>query len=134
MLMKNQYLVRFWHHPGPFVQYMDINGSLGRFLGFWTTFDNALYSYSGIEGISVAAAETKNPRHAIPMASKRIFFRIVLFYGLSMFMVGLVVSSKNPALLSGSGNGSESPFVIAARSAGIKVLPSIINAVVLTSA
>ncbi|KKY15186.1 putative amino acid transporter [Phaeomoniella chlamydospora] len=125
---------RYWRNPGPFVQYLGIGGSLGRFLGFWTTFNNALYAYSGIENITMAAAETKNPRRAIPMAARRIFIRILLFYVVSIFMVGLVVPSDDPNLLHSSGTASQSPFVIAARRAGIKVIPSIINAVVLTSA
>ncbi|KAJ5107812.1 hypothetical protein N7456_004487 [Penicillium angulare] len=125
----------YWKAPyGPFVQYLGVEGSLGRFLGFWTVFNNALYAYSGIENITVAAAETKNPRQAIPMAARRIFIRILLFYVITMFMVGLVVSSTDPNLLNSSGTASESPFVIAAREAGIKVVPSIINAIVLTSA
>lgn len=125
----------YWKSPyGPFVQYLGFSGSLGRFLGFWTVFNNALYAYSGIENITVAAAETRNPRQAIPMAARRIFIRILLFYVLSIFMVGLVVSSADPNLLDSTGTASQSPFVIAARNAGIKVVPSIINAVVLTSA
>jgi amino acid transporter len=125
----------YWRSPyGPFQQYLDIPGSLGQFLGFWTAFNNALYAYSGIEGITVAAAETKNPRRAIPMAAKRIFIRILLFYVLTIFMVTLVVSSQDPDLLGSTGTATSSPFVIAARNAGIKVVPSIINAVVLTSA
>ncbi|KAF7959651.1 hypothetical protein EAE96_001266 [Botrytis aclada] len=125
---------RYWRDPGAFVQYLGIGGSLGRFLGFWTTLNNALYAYSGIENITVAAAETKNPRRAIPMAAKRIFIRILLFYVLTIFMVGLVVPSDDPNLLQSSGTAAQSPFVIAAKNAGIKVIPSIINAVVLTSA
>ncbi|RAH78865.1 hypothetical protein BO86DRAFT_391476 [Aspergillus japonicus CBS 114.51] len=125
---------RYWRDPGPFVQYLGIGGSLGRFLGFWTALNSALYSYSGIENITVAAAETRSPRHAIPMAARRIFVRILLFYVLTIFMIGLVVPSDDPNLLGSSGTASESPFVIAARNAGIKVVPSIINAVVLTSA
>jgi amino acid transporter len=125
---------QYWRNPGPFVQYLDIGGSLGQFLGFWTTFNNALYAYSSIETITVAAAETRNPRQAIPQAAKRIFVRILLFYVLSIFMVGLVVPSNDPDLLGSTGTASASPFVIAARNAGIKVVPSIINAVVLTSA
>lgn len=125
----------FWRSPyGPFQQYLDVPGPLGQFLGFWTAFNNALYAYSGIESITVAAAETKNPRRAIPMAAKRIFIRIVVFYVLTIFMVTLVVSSADPDLLGSSGTASASPFVIAARNAGIKAVPSIINAVVLTSA
>ena len=125
---------QYWRNPGPFVQYLGIPGAAGRFAGFWTTFTSALYAYASIETISLAAAETQNPRRAIPMTAKRIFFRIILFYVLTIFMVGLVVPSDDPTLLQSTGNASQSPFVIAARRAGIKVVPSIINAVILTSA
>lgn len=72
----------YWRNPGPFVQYLGIGGALGRFLGVWTSLNNALYAYSGIETITVAAAETKSPRQAIPQAAKRIFIRILVFYGM----------------------------------------------------
>lgn len=125
---------RYWRHPGPFVQYLGYAGSLGRFMGFWTTLGNAVYAYSGIENISLAAAETQNPRRNIPKAAKRIFWRVSIFYVLTIFMVGLVVPSNNDKLLHSTGTASQSPFVIAASIAGIKVVPSIINAVILTSA
>ncbi|KAJ5908124.1 hypothetical protein N7495_000806 [Penicillium taxi] len=126
---------RYWHSPtGPFVQHLGVAGSLGQFLGFWQTFNNALYAYSGIENITVAAAETQNPRRAIPMAARRIFIRILLFYVLTIFMATLCVSSADEHLLRSTGTAARSPFVIAARAAGIKVVPSIINAVVITSA
>ncbi|ROV86872.1 hypothetical protein VMCG_10801 [Cytospora schulzeri] len=125
---------RYWRNPGPLVQYLGVAGSLGRFLGFWTTFSNAVYSFAGIEAISIAAAETKAPRRNIPIAAKRIFWRVALFYVLSIFFVGMLVPSNDVNLLNSSGTASESPFVIAASRSGIKVVPSIINAVVLTSA
>ncbi|KAK0118313.1 hypothetical protein ONS95_012607 [Cadophora gregata] len=125
---------QYWRRPGPFVQYLGITGSLGRFLGVWTALNNALYAYSGIENITMAAAETKSPRRAIPDAAKRIFVRVLLFYVISIFMVGLTVPSDDPDLARYSGTATTSPFVIAAKRAGIKVVPSIINAVILTSA
>lgn len=48
-------------------------------------------------------------------------------------MVGLVIPSDDPHLKK-HGGAAGSPFVIAAARAGIKVVPSIINAVVITSA
>jgi amino acid transporter len=72
----------YWRNPGPFVQYLGVGGALGRFLGVWTSLNSALYAYSGIETITVAAGETKSPRQAIPQATKRIFFRILIFYGM----------------------------------------------------
>ncbi|KAK9780225.1 hypothetical protein SCAR479_02862 [Seiridium cardinale] len=124
---------KYWQDPGVFVQYLGVPGALGRFMGFWSTFNSAIYSYSGIETITMAAAEIDCPRRAIPQAAKRIFVRIILFYVISIFMVTLVVASSDPSLLSASST-SASPFVIAANNAGIKVVPSIINAVVITSA
>lgn len=102
--------------------------------GFWTVFNNAVYAYSGVENISLAASETRNPRRNIPIAAKRIFWRVGIFYVLSIFMVGLLVPSTDEDLLNSSGTAAASPFVIAASRAGIKIVPSIINAVVLTSA
>lgn len=103
-------------------------------MGFWTTFSNAVYAYSGIENISIAAAETQSPRRNIPIAARRIFWRVVIFYVLSIFFVGLIVPSNDENLLHSTGTAAQSPFVIAASNAGIKVVPSIINFVVLTSA
>jgi amino acid transporter len=57
------------------------------------------------------------------MAAKRIFIRILIFYVLTIFMIGLVVPSNDPNLLQSTGTASQSPFVIAARLAGIKVIP-----------
>lgn len=125
---------KYWRDPGPFVQYLGYGGALGQFMGFWTTFNNAIYSYSGIENISVAAAETQSPRRNIPIAAKRIFWRVAVFYVLSIFFVGMLVPSDDENLLSGGGDATASPFVIAATRAGISVVPHIINFVVLTSA
>lgn len=124
----------YWRSPGPFTQYLGYPGALGQFLGFWTTFSNAVYAYSGIETISVAAAETQSPRRNIPIAAKRIFWRVAIFYVMSIFFVGMLVPSDDEQLLSGTGTATASPFVIAATRAGIQVVPHIINFVVLTSA
>lgn len=88
--------------------------------------------------VVVAAGETENPRRNIPKAVRRVFWRIAIFYVLSIFLVSMCVSSKDPRLLNAIEKGAPgvaaSPFVIAIANSGIKVLPTIINAVVLSSA
>lgn len=84
--------------------------------------------------MSVAAAETQKPRQNIPLACKRVFARVALFYVLAVLIVGMLIPSNDPNLNDTSGTAAQSPFVIAAGRAGIKVVPSIINAVVLMSA
>jgi len=81
-----------------------------------------------------SAAETKSPRQNIPKACKRVFWRVGIFYILSLFVVSLIVSSEDPLLLNSSGTASASPFVVAAHRAGINSVASLINGVVLTSA
>jgi amino acid transporter len=124
---------RYWNNPGPFVEYL-VSESWDSFLGFWAVMNNAVYSFAGVESLSVAAAETKNPRQNIPKACKRVFARVSIMYILSVLIVGILVPSNDPSLDDISGTAAQSPFVTAATRAGISVVPSIINAVVLTSA
>ncbi|KAI1139626.1 proline-specific permease [Hypoxylon sp. FL0543] len=124
---------RYWHDPGPFVEYV-ATGDWGRFLGFWGVLTSAVFSFAGVESLAMAAAETQNPRRAIPRACKRIFIRVLLFYMLAVFVVGLLVASDDERLDDSSGTAAQSPFVIAASAAGISAIPSVVNAIVITSA
>jgi amino acid transporter len=89
--------------------------------------------------VGLAAAETKNPRKSLPKAAKQVLWRVALFYIINLLIVGLNVPYTDSQLL-GSGTAAAagvdtkaSPFVLAIQNAGIKVLPSIINSVVLIS-
>lgn len=124
---------KYWQDPGPFVEFIG-SGPWGYFLGFWQALSGAVFSFAGVESIAMAAAETRDPRNAIPAACKRVFIRIFLFYMLAILVVGMLVASNDPRLDDSSGNAAQSPFVIAASAAGIPAIPSIVNAVVITSA
>ncbi|KAF2126920.1 amino-acid permease inda1 [Dothidotthia symphoricarpi CBS 119687] len=123
---------RYWKE-GAMKEYVG-TGSTGRFTGLWSTLVNAAFSYGGVEMVAVAAGEAENPRKNIPKAVRRVFWRILFFYVLGSFIIGVTVSSNNPGLTAGTGDGRSSPWVIAINSASIPVLPHIINAVILTSA
>ncbi|KAJ7367999.1 amino acid permease/ SLC12A domain-containing protein [Mycena albidolilacea] len=125
---------RYWKNPGPFVQYNDIPGVKGRFLGWWAVMTQAAFSYIGTEIVAIAAGEAKNPRRNLPKAIKRVYIRILLFYIGGVIIIGLLVPSNDKGLNLGSGTAASSPFVIAIQRSGIKALPSIINACLLTSA
>jgi amino acid transporter len=125
---------RYWKDPGPFTDYHGITGPKGHFLGTCSVATQAAFSYLGTEAVAIAAAEARNPRRNIPKAIRRVYFRVLVFYIGGVFIIGLLVPSNNPLLNLNSANASASPFVIAFNEAGIKVLPSIINAAILTSA
>ncbi|KAH7141612.1 AAT family amino acid transporter [Dactylonectria macrodidyma] len=128
---------RYWKNPGAMKEYV-AEGDLGRFLGFFSTLVNAAFSYGGIETVAVAGGEAKNPRRNIPKAVRRVFWRIAFFYVLGALAIGVTVPYNDPNLLSAQKSGAKgaaaSPWVIAISRANIKVLPSIINAVILSSA
>ncbi|TFY78492.1 hypothetical protein EWM64_g5521 [Hericium alpestre] len=121
-------------HPGPFVQYHGISGSEGRFLGWWAVMTGAAFSFIGTEITAIAAGEAKNPRRNLPKAIRRVYVRILLFYVGGVIIIGWLVPSSDPRLVLSSGTAAASPFVIAIQNSGIKVLPHIINACLLTSA
>ena len=125
---------RYWNSPGAMREYLT-KGSAGRFLGLWSVFVNASFSYGGVEMVAVAAGEAENPRVNIPKAIRRVFWRILFFYVLGTLAIGVLVPYNDSKLLGASKNDSaSSPWVIAAVNAGVEGLPSIINAVILTSA
>ncbi|KJX97683.1 hypothetical protein TI39_contig472g00003, partial [Zymoseptoria brevis] len=125
---------RYWHHPGPWVNYNDIKGSPGHFLGLLSAFVNASFSFIGIETVVISAAESVHPHRAIPRSASLVTYRIGFFYILGALLIGLIVDPRNPDLVSGSGNAKSSPWVIAINEAGIVALPSIVNACILISA
>lgn len=90
--------------------------------------------YFGPELIVFTAGEMRNPRKNLPRAGRRFFGRLMFFYVLGSLAIGVICSSTAKGLTSSSGNANASPWVIAIRNAQINVLPSVINAGILTSA
>ncbi|KAK7207416.1 amino acid permease/ SLC12A domain-containing protein [Myxozyma melibiosi] len=125
---------RYWKNPGAFAAY-PVEGSVGKFTGWFTSLLQAAFSFGGVETLAMTAAEVQNPRANMKKAARLLFYRILFFYVCGILIVGMLVPSNDPHLLNSTGNGAaSSPFVIAFNRAGIKVLPSIINAGILTSA
>ena len=92
----------------------------------------AAFSFGGTELVGLAAAETANPRRSLPTACKQVFWRIALFYLISLTLVGLLVPYTEPRLIGTTSSDSHaSPFVIAITNASIDGLSSIMNAVIM---
>ena len=112
---------RFWKEPYPLFREYITTGSMGRFLGIWSTMIYAAFAYGNVQVVAIAGAETRNPRRSIPKALKRTFFRVVAFYVASIFVISLTVPANDERLQLTTGNASQSPFVIAFSRAGVKV-------------
>ena len=121
---------RFWRETG-FLPYL-VDGKKGQFLGWWACVIQSIFGFVGSEMVGIIFGEAPNPKKTIPKASRQVIFRICFFYIFGVFLLGLAVSPKNPLLVNANGtNANASPYVIAIKSSGIKVLPSFINACLL---
>ncbi|KAL4921625.1 amino acid permease-domain-containing protein [Aspergillus aurantiobrunneus] len=114
----------YWHNPGAFHH---------GFKGLCDVFVNAGFAFAGTELVGLAAAETANPRKSLPTAVKQVFWRITLFYIVSLTLVGLLIPYDDPRLINGTSSvdAKASPFVISIRNAGIEVLDSVMNVVIM---
>lgn len=124
----------YWVDPGATKEYI-IPGPGGRFTAFLYGWVFSGFSfYFSPELIIITGGEMRNPRKNLPIASRRFFYRLIIFYLLGSLAIGAICSSNAPGLTSGAGNADASPWVIAIRSAGIGSLPSVVNAGILASA
>ncbi|GAO18518.1 hypothetical protein UVI_02054600 [Ustilaginoidea virens] len=117
---------RYWNDPGAFR-----NG----FRGFCSVFVTAAFSFTGTELVGLAAAETANPVKSMPSAIRQVFWRVILFYVLGLFFVGLLVPADDPRLLSSQAytDVKASPWVLIGAYAKLSGLDHFMNAIILIS-
>ncbi|KAI8591809.1 amino acid permease/ SLC12A domain-containing protein [Geranomyces variabilis] len=117
----------YWSIPGaPFK-----NGVLGVF----NVFVIAFFSFGGTELVGITAGEVKNPRKNVPKAINQTFWRILLFYVSSVFVIGLVIRNDDPSLLD-SANSEDikiAPFTRVFEKAGLRPAAHVMNAVIFTA-
>ena len=91
------------------------------------------FSVGGTEVVAVTAGESNNPEKSMPKAIKQVFWRILLFYVLSIAVIAAIIPYTDPLLLNENESVSQSPFTIVFDKIGIAFAASVINAVILTS-
>ena len=127
---------------------------IGGFSAFASNFVYAFYSFGGVELVAVAAGESSKPYKSVPRAIKATFFRIVLFYILTILTIGLCINHADPTLLNANsngeclrtffsikyikgsrwiGDGSASPVTVVFLRAGFGPATHVVNAVLLTA-
>ncbi|MGN0711152.1 MAG: amino acid permease [Anaerovoracaceae bacterium] len=94
----------------------------------------AAFSFSNTELVGLSAAESANPKEDIPKAIHSVFWRLMIFYLGTIFVVATLIPFTEPSLLDAAeDNIAASPFTIIFRNAGLSAAASIMNAVILTS-
>jgi GABA permease len=85
-----------------------------------------IFSMTGAEIATIAAAESPDPARAIAKATNSVIMRIAVFYVGSIFLLAVIVPWNSAEL-------AASPYVAAFQTMGIPFAADIMNAVVLTA-
>ncbi|MEX3996019.1 amino acid permease [Paraburkholderia sp. EG286A] len=125
-------------HGGPSNGWENFTIKDAPFAGGWSAMLGvamiAGFSFQGTEMIGVAAGEAENPGSTIPRAVKQIFWRILLFYVLAIFVIGVLVPYTDPNLLKSDVTDiGVSPFTLVFRRAGLAFAAGVMNAVILSA-
>ncbi|KAK1145551.1 hypothetical protein N8T08_004109 [Aspergillus melleus] len=148
------YGFRYWRDPvcipdrvlgsadceqGAFVSYL-VPGDAGRFCGILASMVQASFTMVGPEYISMAAAEAERPRTVMKKAYSAFVWRLMFFFIGGALCMGIVLPYDDPVLAAtldgtreGSGTGAASPYVISMNHFNIHGLPSLVNALIMTS-
>ncbi|RDA91468.1 hypothetical protein CP533_3749 [Ophiocordyceps camponoti-saundersi (nom. inval.)] len=127
----------FWKRPGAFAE-LYYPGALGRWLGFLQCMIQAAFTIAGPDYVSMTAGEAQNPRTVLPRAYDAVFYRLTAFFVLGSLCVGILVpyndAEMRAAFVNSVSGAAASPYVVAMNRLGIRILPHIVNAMILTSA
>ncbi|KTD55104.1 amino acid permease [Legionella sainthelensi] len=86
------------------------------------------FSFQGTELIGIAAGESENPQTNIPKAIKMIFWRILIFFILSLFIISLLIPYTSSQL--GNSDVVTSPFTLVFKQYNNSFAAVIMNAVI----
>ncbi|RJQ75829.1 amino acid permease [Pseudonocardiaceae bacterium YIM PH 21723] len=86
-----------------------------------------VFAYAGVEMVSIAAGETKDPHKIIPKAVNSVVWRIAIFYVGAVALLAMVLPPS-------AYGAKESPFVTAFSMLGVPWIGDVMNLVVLTAA
>ena len=94
--------------------------------GITTAIVTVIFSMTGAEVATIAAAESKDPEKAVSKAANSVIARIALFYVGSILLLTIILPWNDKTV-------SASPFVAAFTEMGLPYADDIMNAVVLTA-
>jgi lysine-specific permease len=101
-------------------------------VGFISVLMIAGFSFQGTEIFGITAGETKDPGTSIPKAVRSVFWRILLFYILSIAVISFLIPYNNPLLINASTtNIGASPFTVILKMAGLHFAEILMGIVVL---
>ncbi|KAI0052874.1 hypothetical protein FA95DRAFT_1553160 [Auriscalpium vulgare] len=122
-------------HPGPGLSNFDDGPFFGGFSGIAQSFTYAFFGFGGVELVALAAGESARPHKSVPRAIKATFIRILLFYILTVLVIGLNINHNDDSLFTAYDDSdvSASPITTVFVRAGFGAAVHVVNAVLLTA-
>ncbi|KAL4913701.1 amino acid permease/ SLC12A domain-containing protein [Aspergillus aurantiobrunneus] len=128
--MNDRFGFRYWKEPGIWAGADPSN----RLMSFIDAVNVAAFCMGGPEYISMIAGESRDPRRTVPRAFSTIMTRLIVFFIGGCLCVGILVPYDDETLTGGSDTyAGGSPYVISMERLHIPVLPSIVNAALITT-
>lgn len=126
--------VGFPNHPATGIANLTNDGGFmpTGFHGVWLSLAVVMFSFGGIEMLSISAAEAKDPVRSVRASTKANMWRLSTIYVISLFIVVSVIPWQSAAQLDGSVEAS--PFVLVFSEIGIPAIASVTNCVILVAA
>ena len=131
LVIGSAYVLGLWPHKSMDFSNLTAHGGFLPFgvMGITAAIVTVIFSMTGAEVATIAAAESKDPEKAVAKAANSVIARIAVFFVGSIFLVAVILPWNS---LGGEGH-SASPFVAAFTKMGIPYADHIMNAVVLTA-
>ncbi|HUL99815.1 MAG TPA: amino acid permease [Mycobacterium sp.] len=131
LAIGSAYVLGLWPHKSMDFSNLTAHGGFLPFglMGITAAIVTVIFSMTGAEVATIAAAESKDPEKAVAKAANSVIMRIAVFFVGSIFLVAVILPWNS---LGGEGH-SASPFVAAFTKMGIPYADHIMNAVVLTA-
>lgn len=124
----------YWKDPGAVNTWLK-DGDAGRMVAFTSTLVLSAFPFTfAPELLVVTGGEMQSPRRNLPIAAKRYFYRLIIFYLGSVLAIGVICASNDLALTNRGAGAKASAFTVGITNAGIHGLGSVVNAVIITSA
>lgn len=100
--------------------------------GVWLSLAVVMFSFGGIEMLSISAAEAKDPVRSVRASTKANMWRLATIYVVSLFIVVSIIPWQRAAQLDGSVEAS--PFVLVFSEIGVPAIAGITNFIILVAA
>jgi GABA permease len=122
------YVFGLWPHKSMDFSNLTAHGGFLPFGPFGVTaaIVTVIFSMTGAEVATIAAAESQNPERAVAKAANSVIARIAIFYVGSIFLLTVILPWNDKTV-------AASPFVAAFTKMGLPYADHIMNAVVLTA-